>query len=226
MLVNGIRLVPDPSGALWWPATRTLIVADLHFEKGSAYASRRFGPMLPPYDTRVTLGNLQRLLRAYAPRRLVCLGDSFHDAGGPGRLADDDAAKLRQLASQTEWLWIYGNHDPRLPDWMPGRQAVKLSEAGLIFRHQPGATPIPGEVVGHFHPKASLEVRGKRLTRRCFVTDGDRIVMPAFGAYTGGLDVADPALFGQFKRGFHAWMLGDGAVFPIGSRRLLLRTAR
>ena len=226
MLVNGIRLVPDPSGALWWPATRSLIVADLHFEKGSAYASRRLGPLLPPYDTRVTLGYLQQLLRVYAPRRLICLGDSFHDAGGPDRLAEDDSVKLRQLASKTEWVWISGNHDPHLPEWIPGRKAIEFFEDGLTIRHQPDASRRPGEVFGHYHPKASIEVRGKRLTRRCFVTDGARIVMPAFGAYTGGLDVGDPALLDQFKRGFHAWMLGDGAVFPVESRRLLLRTAR
>lgn len=226
MLVNGVRLVPDPSGALWWPEARSLIVADLHFEKGSALASRRLGPLLPPYDTRATLDKLQQLLRNYTPRRLVCLGDSFHDADGPARLAKDDVDKLSRLAEQTDWLWLHGNHDPRLPDWVPGRQASNLAEGGLLFRHQPEAPPKAGEVFGHFHPKASVEVRGKRLTRRCFVTDGGRLVLPAFGAYAGGLNVTDPTLLSQFKRGFQAWMLGDGAVFPIDARRLLLSTTR
>ena len=225
MLVNGVRLVPDPSGALWWPAERSLIVADLHFEKGSAYASRRFSQFLPPYDTRATLAKLQQLLRLYSPRRLICLGDSFHDEQGPARLADDDMAKLRQLASLTDWLWLHGNHDPKLPGWVPGQQASDLIEGGLILRHEPAAAPVAGEVFGHFHPKASVEVRGKRLTRRCFVTDGARLAMPAFGAYAGGLDVREPVLLAQFKKGFHAWMLGDAGVFPITARQLLLPAA-
>lgn len=219
MLLNGVRLMPDATGALWWPATRTLIVADLHLEKGSAYAARS-RQFLPPYDTRATLGRLEALQRRHRPARWLCLGDSFHDQEAADRLADEDADRLRRLAGQSDWVWLCGNHDPAPPGNLGGRVVEELAEGGLVFRHQAAEGRQPGEVSGHFHPKASVVVQGKRLTRRCFVSDGIRLVLPAFGAYAGGLDVLDRAFAPLFSRMFHAWLLGDASVFAVPRDRL------
>jgi DNA ligase-associated metallophosphoesterase len=213
MLVNGVRLAPDPSGAMWWPAERILVVADLHLEKAQAFAARR--TLLPPYDTRSTLTRLAALMRRYAPKRLVCLGDSFHTIAGPASLHEDDRAALGRLAREAEWLWILGNHDPQIGGGLPGECATVFQYAGLTFRHEPGPDSIAGEVVGHFHPKVTVTVRGRSLTRRCFLTDGRRLVLPAFGAYAGGLDAADAAFAPLFQRACHAWVLGEQRVFPV-----------
>ncbi len=217
-MVNGVRLTPDPSGALWWPDARSLVVADLHLEKGSSYARR--GVMLPPYDTRATLDKLDSLVRRYTPARVIALGDSFHDGDGAARLADDDADRLRRLAQQTRWIWIAGNHDPAPPDWLGGTVTDELADGGLVLRHQARPERQPGEVSGHYHPKASVVVRGRHLTRRCFMTDGIRLILPAFGAYAGGLDVRDEAFVPLFRHRFHAWVLGDQQVFPVPSQRI------
>jgi DNA ligase-associated metallophosphoesterase len=218
MMVNGARLVPDPSGALWWPGEKTLVVADLHFEKGSSFATRGRN-FLPPYDTRATVEALARLVRHYTPKRLVALGDSFHDDGAASRLHIDDVARLERIAEQTELVWIAGNHDPSPPDGLGGRIEEELAIGPLRFRHIPEGREA-GEVAGHLHPKATVVVRGHGLTRRCFVTDGVKLVLPAFGAYAGGLDVRDQAFFTLFRRRFTAWMLGDARVFPVPAARL------
>ncbi len=219
MLVNGTRLVPDASGALWWPNERTLIVADLHLEKGSSYAVRRRG-FLPPYDTRATLAELEKVIRRHSPSRVICLGDSFHDRGAAERLHDDDRRKLAQLMTGTDWVWLLGNHDPEPPKDVGGTAVEELVIGGLKLRHAPLPGRQPGEVSGHLHPKAAVTIRGRRLTSRCFATDGARLVLPSFGAYTGGLDVLDAAFTALFHAGFHAWMLGERQVFPIASLKL------
>jgi DNA ligase-associated metallophosphoesterase len=219
LLVNGARLVPDPSGALWWPAEKTLAVADLHFEKGSSFATRRRN-FLPPYDTRATAEALNSLVRRFQPRRLIALGDSFHDGGAVARLHADDVARLKRIAGLTELIWIAGNHDPAPPADLGGRVETVLDIGPLRFQHIPEGKR-PGEVAGHLHPKATVVVRGHAMTRRCFVTDGVKLILPAFGAYTGGLDVRDPAFLPLFRRRFHAWMLGDRQVFPIPAARLV-----
>lgn len=219
MMVNSVRLTPDPSGALWWPEARTMIVADLHLEKGSAFARR--GVLLPPYDSRATLDKLDALVRRYAPRRLIALGDSFHDPDAADRLSADDLGRFKRISEKAQILWIAGNHDPVPPTAMLGGEVVEeLTEGGLVFRHQAASVRVAGEVSGHYHPKASVTVRGRRLTRRCFVTDGARLVLPAFGAYAGGLDVRDAAFVPLFRHRFQAWILGDTQVFPVPSQRI------
>ncbi|MEQ8344075.1 MAG: ligase-associated DNA damage response endonuclease PdeM [Sneathiellaceae bacterium] len=227
MILNGEVLLPHLSGALWWPGARTAIFADLHFEKGSAAAARG-GALLPPYDTRANLSRIAAVLRQFRPDRVICLGDSFHDRAAPGRLDDGDLQRLRALMDGLDWIWITGNHDPEVPHWLGGRSAPELQLGRLVFRHEPlagtasgGAAEAAGEIVGHFHPKARVQVRGRAFSRRCFATDGQRLVMPAFGAYTGGLDVLDPAFHAVLARTFHAWMLGAREVFPVPAARLV-----
>ena len=205
--INGAALLADPAGALFWPEQDLLVVADLHLEKGSAYA--RGGQFLPPYDTRATLERLARLLRRYRPKRVACLGDSFHDGDAARRIDRVDAERLAGLASEHDWIWIAGNHDPAPPAELGGRVVEALSIGSIALRHQPGAAFLAGEVCGHFHPKAAVATRGRRVAAACFVTDGARLVMPAFGAYAGGLDALDPAIAGLFGRaGFRVLLLG------------------
>jgi uncharacterized protein len=218
LLLNGVELFAEPSGALWWPAQATLIVADLHFEKGSAYATR--GVLLPPYDTRATLA---RLTGAIGPRvrRVICLGDSFHDGNGPERLSQDDAATLRALVERHDWIWIAGNHDPILPAIVGGRTiAGELRHDGLVLRHQ-AETDAVGEVSGHYHPKSHVDVRGRRLSGACFVHDERRIVLPAFGAYTGGLHIESEAIRALFPSAFRIDLVLRGQImrreYPIAA---------
>ena len=191
-----------PSGALWLGAARTLVAADLHFEKGSAYAAR--GQLLPPYDTGETLGRLEAEIEALAPDRLVFLGDSFHDGGGEMRLAAADAARLTAMACGRELVWVVGNHDAEGPRRLAGDVVSELDLAGLVLRHEPREGPCAdealGEVAGHLHPCARVAARGRTVRRRCFVTDGMRLVLPAFGAYAGGLSIRDRAFAGLFAR--------------------------
>lgn len=219
MLVNGTHLLPDLSGALYWPTRRLLVVADLHLEKGSSLARR--GVLLPPYDTRTTLDRLAALLRRHGPRTVVCLGDSFHDADGPQRLSESDAAELRRMTDAQEWLWVAGNHDPVPASQLGGRSVDELTLDGLTFRHAPRPDAPPGEVAGHLHPKATVIVAGERVSRPCFVTDGRRLVLPAFGAYAGGLDVLDAAWRPLFpRRTFQVLMLGRDRLHTLPRSRL------
>lgn len=219
MLVNGTRLLPDPSGALWWPESRCLVLADLHFEKGTSLA-RRIGAMLPPYDTRASLALLDHLLSRYRPARVICLGDSFHDPEAPARLGTDERGRLARMVAGAEWHWILGNHDPRPPEAMGGISASLLRLGALTFRHEPAGEAEPGEIAGHLHPKAAVRVRGRRIAGRAFLTDGRRLVMPAFGAYAGGLCALDPAFRAIFRHGFHAWIAGEKSVVPVEAARL------
>ena len=206
---------------MFWPDESTLIVADLHLAKGSGYAAR--GIHLPPYDTRVTLDRLAGLVRTHAPRRVICLGDSFHDDEAADRLHGDDTARLRRLTDGREWVWIAGNHDPHPPARFGGEVAAELALGHLTFRHEATRAAPPGEISGHFHPSASCHVRGRRVSDRCFVADGRRAILPAFGAYTGGLDVLDPAISELFRDGFDVWILGDRRVHRLPASRLTAR---
>ena len=219
MIVNGARLVPDPSGGLFWPAESLLIVADLHFEKGSAYAER--GVPLPPYDTPATLDDLAELIERHQPQTVVCLGDSFHDQRAGERLAREDVIRLKSLRAGRDWIWIAGNHDPEPPAHLGGRVLAEYRRGPLLLRHEPRPAPAPGEVAGHLHPKAAVRVRGRRMVRRCFVTDGLRLILPSFGAFTGGLDVLDAAFHALFPDAFHAHMLGRSSIHRVASRRLV-----
>lgn len=207
----GHRLMLDPSGALWWPDRRTLVVADLHLEKGSACAVR--GHLVPPWDTRATLDRVAALLRRYTPQTVITLGDSFHDEGAACRLMPADADRLRTMAAGCEWIWLLGNHDPAPPAGMPGMAAEWWEMDGIVFRHQASGKGV--EVVGHHHPKATVTTRAQAITRPCFVAGPQRLMLPAFGAFTGGLDVRHPAITGLFPRGGRAFLLGRERLFAF-----------
>ena len=207
----GHRLMLDPAGALWWPERHLLVVADLHLEKGSACAVR--GHLVPPWDTRATLDRLALLLRRYTPKTVLTLGDSFHDEGAACRLMPADAARLQAMASGCEWIWLLGNHDPLPPDGMPGTSAEWWEADGLVFRHQ--ASGKGTEICGHHHPKASVATRAQTITRPCFVAGPTRLMLPAFGAFTGGLDIRHPAIAGLFPRGGRAFLLGKDRLFAF-----------
>ena len=176
-----------PAGAVWFPALGLLAAADLHFEKGSFFA--RFATLLPPYDSAETLQRLTVLIERYRPRRFVAAGDSFHDRDAALRLPPAELQQLNALiAGVADWHWIAGNHDPALAEVVAGHRAAELTVDGLVFRHQTdGATAH--EISGHYHPKTRLSLRGHRLGGPCFVQNGQRLLLPAFGAYTGGLDI-------------------------------------
>jgi DNA ligase-associated metallophosphoesterase len=196
--VAGAQVMLRASGALWLEAERALVVADLHLEKGSSYAAR--GQMLPPYDTRETLMRLAAEVEALAPAIIVLLGDTFHDRESEGRLAADDGERLRALAHGRTLVWVVGNHDADGPRALPGDTVAELTLLGLTLRHEPQAGPQPGEVAGHLHPAARVTASRGSVRRRCFITDGDRAILPAFGAYAGGLNVRDRAFAGMFSR--------------------------
>jgi hypothetical protein len=216
----GTIFVADCAGALYWPDEKLLVVADLHLEKGSAFATR--GVLLPPYDTASTLARLVRLIERYEPRLVIALGDSFHDGGGPFRMAGSDRAALKVLQRGRDWLWIAGNHDPDPADDIGGSFADILALGPLTFRHEPSPGARDGEIAGHLHPVARVAQRGRAVSRRCFAADGKRLVMPAFGAYAGGLNVRDRAiaiLFGA--RAFTAHMLGERRLYAFAAERCL-----
>jgi len=208
----GERLFLDPAGGLYWPERRVLVVADLHFEKGSAAA--RQGSLLPPWDTRETLDVLAVLLRRYGPEVVVALGDTFHDDGGAGRLQRADAARLGSMAEKFDFVWVLGNHD-RQPNGLRGASVAAWRAGNLVFRHEAAEGRLAGEISGHYHPKASVPVRGAVVTRPCFVADARRVVMPALGAYAGGLDVEDMAIRRFFPTGGRAFRLGEERVFSF-----------
>ena len=218
--VAGTTLVADPAGALYWPDERLMAVADLHLEKGSAFATR--GVLLPPYDTTATLARLARLIEHYSPALVVALGDSFHDGGGPARMPEVSRAALTVLQHGRDWLWLAGNHDPDPPRGVGGRVAAELAVGPLTFRHKPSPHAADGEIAGHLHPSARVAQRGRGVARRCFAADAKRMVMPAFGAYAGGLNIRDRAfvaLFGALS--FTAHLLGAGRLYAIPAARCM-----
>lgn len=217
--LNGQTLVPLRSGALWWPARSTLIVADLHLEKGSAFAAK--GSMLPPYDSAETLARLGREMRVLQPARVIALGDSFHDHAGPHRLADRDAEELTRLVAATDWVWIAGNHDPSPHGPWGGSVAPEITIGALVFRHDADERQVAGEVSGHYHPKAAVMTRTRRYTARCFVTDGRRLIIPAFGTYAGGLDVFDEAIRRLLDRDFWAYLVAPSRILAVPRHRLV-----
>ena len=215
----GADLIPDITGALYMPDTRTLIAADLHFEKGSSRG--RNGVHLPPYDTRSTLGVLASAVARWAPERLVLLGDSFHDERGPGRLDRADLASIGALTDATDIIWITGNHDPVLDACLPGTVAEEIWLGDLVLRHAPRARAA-GEIAGHLHPVAAVVRRGRKLRCRCFAGDGERLILPAFGAYTGGLSVLAAPFAPLFDgRAFTAWLIGRSDIYRIPASALL-----
>jgi len=217
----GVLVLALPEGALWIEAHQTLVVSDLHLEKGSAFA--RGGAMLPPYDTRATLQAVAGLVARRKPRVLVSLGDSFHDPAGPARLDGADRAQLDALLAACRWIWIEGNHDGAAPERLGGEARSDLRIGPLLLRHEPGGAlenGALGEIAGHLHPAARVAGTAGSVRRRCFATDGLRLVMPAMGAFAGGLNVLDRAFAPVFPSGCAALLLSRGKVYPAGWRRL------
>ena len=218
--VAGIRLIADCAGTLYWPEQRTLIVADLHLEKGSSFARR--GMLLPPYDTAETLARLAEIVARYDPVLVITLGDNFHDGEGAGRLAPGDRATLDRLQRRRQWLWIAGNHDPVPMVDIGGTFADVVAIGPLVFRHEPNPRPADGEIAGHLHPSARMSRRGRSVVRRCFAANGRRLVMPAFGAYAGGLDIHHRAFAPVFGRDdFEVHLLGTRRIYGFSASHCL-----
>ncbi|MBB5684389.1 ligase-associated DNA damage response endonuclease PdeM [Sphingobium boeckii] len=188
----GHDLVALPQGALYWPARKALLVADLHFEKASWFA--RIGQMLPPYDSIATLADLTALAVATDAREIWCLGDSFHDSAGTARLPARALEMLRALTGGTRFTWITGNHDALMAEALGGTVMEEALVDGLVLRHEAEPTELRPELSGHFHPKLRVKVRGHMVSRRCFIETGTKLILPAFGALTGGLDAAHPEI--------------------------------
>jgi uncharacterized protein len=214
--VAGVTLVADLSGAFYWEEQSLLVVSDLHLEKGSSFAAR--GTLLPPYDTVATLGRLAAVIARHDPRMVIALGDSFHDRNAHHRLSTPDREAIAAMQMRRDWIWISGNHDPALPDNLGGVVANEVAIGPIVFRHEP--TGAAGEIAGHLHPKARVPTRGRTMERRCFACDGERAVMPAFGAYAGGLSIRDAAFSKIFQTlGFTAHVLGDVRLHTIAASR-------
>jgi len=214
----GAGLVVDPAGVIYWPSERILAVADLHFEKASSFA--RYGAFLPPYDTTATLARLCEIIMRYRPRTVIALGDSFHDGDGPQRLGETDRHVINTLQNGRDWIWIAGNHDPDPAIGIGGVFTPELRLGGLTFRHEP--TGQSGEIAGHLHPMARVIAGGRAIRRKCFAIGNERMVMPAFGALTGGLSVRAPAfvtVFGALT--FRAHMLGTTRLYAVDASRCL-----
>jgi DNA ligase-associated metallophosphoesterase len=212
----GVEFLADLSGALFWKEQNLLVVSDLHLEKGSSFAAR--GVLLPPYDTVATLSRLAAVIARHDPRMVIALGDSFHDRDAHERLSTPDRDALIAIQARRDWIWISGNHDPHLPSDLGGVVASEVAIGSIVFRHEP--TGAIGEIAGHLHPKARVPTRGRTMERRCFACDGERAVMPAFGAYTGGLSIRDPAFAKIFRTpGLMAHVLGDSKLHTIAASR-------
>jgi DNA ligase-associated metallophosphoesterase len=217
--VGGVTLVVDAAGALWWPEEKLLAVADLHLEKGSSLARR--GVLLPPYDTAMTLERLRVLIENYAPALVLALGDSFHDRDGADRVESSDRAALAALQRGRQWMWIAGNHDPVPLRDVGGECAAALAMGALVWRHEPAGGAAAGEIAGHLHPVARIRTGERAIRRRCFVGDGRRVVMPAFGAYAGGLNVRDAAFAALFAAEFTAHVLGRERIYTFSAAHCL-----
>jgi hypothetical protein len=198
-------------GALFWPAQNALLVADLHLEKASWFA--RWGQFLPPYDSHATLTALTRAVEDTGATRLFCLGDSFHDRFGCDRLPANARELLLQLTSNLDWTWIVGNHDPGFADHCGGRLEEEVQIAGIVLRHEAVRDDPRPEMSGHYHPKLRLQVKGRRVSRRCFVISANKLIFPAFGSLTGGLDAHHPEIMGHV--GANA-----AALVPVSDRLL------
>lgn len=212
------RLLADSSGALVWPDEQLVVIADLHLEKGSFFAGK--GSAIPPYDSRSSIERLSVTLERWSPKHVISLGDSFHDTHASDRLSLDDRADIQRLTSQYDWIWISGNHDPSPPLGLGGTSLSSVTIGGIVFQHLPSARTEQPEIAGHLHPKASVKALGRRVSRPCFVADRHRVLLPAFGAYTGGLSVLDPAVANLFPGDYRAYLLGDNHVHMVAKHQI------
>jgi DNA ligase-associated metallophosphoesterase len=214
---SGRQLMALPQGALFWPARNALLVADLHLEKASWFA--RVGQMLPPYDSIATLADLSALAAATSAAEIWCLGDSFHDRNGCDRLPAEARAMLTALTRRTRWTWITGNHDPGIADHCGGAITAEAMVEGLMLRHEADPDYGDPELSGHFHPKLRISRRGRSISRRCFIASATKLILPAFGALTGGLDAAHPEIVRAVGTGAQALIPVDGRLlrFPLAA---------
>ncbi|MBS3849528.1 MULTISPECIES: ligase-associated DNA damage response endonuclease PdeM [Devosia] len=214
----GHNFEPLPSGALYWHSRQTLLVADLHLEKMSSFARR--GQMLPPYDTGMTLSRLEADLRRTGAQRLVSLGDSFHRDEGTTTLSETDRARLDRLTGLAEWLWLAGNHDPR-PHVLGGQCRNEVTLDGLVLTHEPRRGTV-GLMAGHLHPAAHIQIEGRSTRRPCFVHDNRLMILPAYGASTGSINILSAAFNGLFHLpGLEVTMLGKDRTYPVSPKRLV-----
>ncbi|MGZ3281301.1 MAG: ligase-associated DNA damage response endonuclease PdeM [Xanthobacteraceae bacterium] len=214
--ITSVTVALDCRGALYWPEERVLVIADLHLEKGSSFARR--GVLLPPYDTAESLARIAGVIARFAPRVVIALGDSFHDKKGSARIASADRSALVELQRGRDWIWIVGNHDPVPAAGIGGSFGAALAIGALVFRHEP--TGAKGEIAGHLHPVARVGGRGHMVSRRCFASDGTRLIMPAFGAFAGGLNVRHRAFADVFgTSAFTAHLLGEGRLYSLAASR-------
>jgi DNA ligase-associated metallophosphoesterase len=207
----GRELMALPQGALFWPARRALLVADLHLEKASWFA--RLGQMLPPYDSHATLVALADAVERMGATRLYCLGDSFHDRFGCDRLSEQARSLLKEMTDALEWTWILGNHDPGFADHCGGTLVDETEVSGIVLRHEAHRGDPRPEISGHFHPKYRVNVRGRHVSRRCFVASDTKLILPAFGSLTGGLDASHPEIGKQVG-------LAASVLVPLPDRML------
>jgi uncharacterized protein len=213
----GQTFVASPEGALHWPGEEALLVADLHLEKASWFA--RLGQFLPPYDSVATLTALAELAETANVRKLYCLGDSFHDRFGCDRMPDQARSLLREMTDRLEWTWILGNHDPGFADHCGGVLVEEADVSGIILRHEANRDESRPEISGHYHPKYRVNVRGRHVSRRCFVASRTKLILPAFGSLTGGLDASHPEIVKQVGGSASALVpLADRILrFPIAA---------
>ncbi len=218
--IGALDAVADGAGGLWIASERALVVSDLHLEKGSSYARR--GSLVPPYDTGVTLAALAAMIARWSPRRVIALGDSFHDDDGAARLHRPDLDALAGLQAGRDWLWIAGNHDPSPPPGLAGDSAREAIIGDVVLRHEPSLLETRPQIAGHLHPCAVVVMRGRALRRRCFASDGRTLVMPALGAYSGGLSLFHSAFSGLFEhRDLIAHVLGDAGLYSFPAAALM-----
>ena len=214
---GGHEFLASSSGVLFWPAEQTLLVADLHLEKASWFA--RLGQFLPPYDSQATLAALAEEVAACGAIRLYCLGDSFHDRDGCDRLPAAARHMVLTMTSKLDWVWIVGNHDPGFADHCGGRIADECEVGGIILRHEASAHEARPEISGHFHPKLRLQLKGRNVSRRCFVASSSKLILPAYGSLTGGLDAFHPEIVKTVGPGASALVPATDRLlkFPIAA---------
>ncbi len=213
-------MIPDLSGAVMLPESKTMLIADLHLEQGTSLARR--GAHVPPFDTDSSLALLASVIQHNMPQRLIFLGDSFHDGEGSARLDEKHRNKLRAITDKIETFWISGNHDPGPPEDVGGFHADQIMLGSIILRHEPSRLgDAQCEISGHLHPGCALVQRGRSLRGKCFAYDAKRLIMPAFGAYTGALSVTSRAYHSLFEvAAAEVLMIGKAALHRFPFSRL------